>query len=184
VTPPRLFSGDRIRELLTEVADQMRPGRAQSTVLLVGGSLLAWHGLRLGTEDVDTSTLLDDELRVSVRVVAQRHQLAVDWLNDHAAPWHPHTLRLEHCDVLINHPRLLVLGAPLSAVFLMKLNRSQPQDVVDMITLWPHVAATFPTAHAVTDAFYAAFPREKPDDYLGTQVVDIARRAGWKLPVE
>jgi hypothetical protein len=183
VTEHGLFSGDRIRELLTEVADLMTPGPPQSTVLLVGGSLLAWHGLRPSTKDVDTSVLIDEELRASVRVVAERHQLAVDWLNDHSVPWHPQTLRNEHCDVLIDRPRLRVLGAPLPSVFLMKLNRSQPQDMLDMITLWPHVAEVFPTARVVTDAFYAAFPGEDSDEFLGQQVVDIAQRAGWTLPL-
>jgi hypothetical protein len=108
--------------------------------------------------------------------------LAADWLNDHSAPWHPATLRLEDCDVLVEHPRLRVLGAPLASVFLMKLNRSQPQDVSDMIALWPHVADAFLTARAATDAYYNAFPNEEYDEYLSTQVIDVAHRAGRVLP--
>lgn len=184
MTTPGLLSGDRIRDLLHEVADCLSPEREQSTVLMVGGSLLAWHGLRPGTEDVDSSMRIDDGVKKAVQQVAEKHRLAVDWLNDHSAAWHPQTLRLEDCDVLVEHPRLRVLGAPLHAVFLMKLNRSQPQDVVDMITLWPLVAHVFPTARIVTDAFYSAFPLERPDDYLGAQVIDVARRAGMSLPVE
>ena len=184
MTTQGLFSGDRIRELVREVADTLSPEKPQATVLLVGGSLLACHGLRLGTEDVDSSLRIDADLRTAVRLVAERHQLAVDWLNDHSAAWHPRTLRLEDCDVLVEHPRLRVLGAPLSAVFLMKLNRSQPQDVTDMITLWPLIAETFPTARAVTDAFYAAFPLEETDEHLAKQVVDLAHSAGKSLPLE
>jgi hypothetical protein len=184
MTTPGLFSGERIRELLGEVAEQMDPAETPSTILIVGGSLLAWHGLRPGTEDVDSSIRLDAELRTAVRLVAKRHNLAVDWLNDHSVPWHPETLRLEDCDLLIDHPRLQVLGAPLPAVFLMKLNRSQPQDVLDMITLWPLVAGAFPTARAVTDAYSAAFPFEEADEHLGVQVVDVAHRAGSDLPLE
>jgi hypothetical protein len=183
VTSPGLFSGERIRGLLIEVADLLPTGRPQENVLIVGGSLLAWHGLRLGTQDVDSSIRIDDPLRESVRVVAERHGLAVDWLNDRAAPWHPQTLQPHDCAVLIDHSRLQVLGAPLSAVFLMKLNRSQPQDVLDMITLWPLVAAEFPTARAVTDAFEAAFPFEGPDEHLDAQVIDVALRAGCILPL-
>ena len=180
---PRLLSGEQIRELIREVAEELDSKVKQSAVMLVGGSLLAWHGLRFATEDVDSSLLLDDDLRGAVRRVARRHQLTVDWLNDHSAPWHPETLRREDCDVLLNHPRLLVLGAPLNAVFLMKLNRSEPQDVLDMITLWPLVAVVWPTARDVTDAFYAAYPLEKIDPYLGEQVIDIAQRAGLSLPL-
>lgn len=78
MTSPGLFSGERIRGLLIEVADLLPTGRPQENVLIVGGSLLAWHGLRLGTQDVDSSIRIDDPLRESVRVVAERHGLAVD----------------------------------------------------------------------------------------------------------
>ena len=183
MTQPGLLSGEHIRQLLGEVAEQLAPGR-QATVLIVGGSLLAWHGLRQATEDVDTIMRLDAELKDAVRVVAARHGLAADWLNDHSAPWRPATLRVEDCDVLIEHPALLVLGAPLASIFLMKLNRSQPEDVSDMITLWPHVADVFPTARTATEAYYEAFPNEEHDEYLATQVVDVARRSGDVLPLE
>lgn len=182
MSPPGTFTGDRIRQLLGEVADRLDPALPRATVVIVGGSLLAWHGLRLATEDVDSSVRLAADVRAVVRSVAEDHRLAVDWLNDHAAAWHPRTLTLAECDVLADHPRLLVLGAPLVAVFLMKLNRSQPQDVTDMIVIWPHVAALFPTAAAVVEAYYAAFPAERLDEYLVAQVVDVARRAGTALP--
>ncbi|MEK0415685.1 MAG: hypothetical protein RL352_1082 [Actinomycetota bacterium] len=181
---PGLFAGDEIRELLIEVAENLRPGRPRPAVIIVGGSLLALHGLRSGTQDVDSSITIDNEVRAAATLVAERHNLSTNWLNDHAVPWHPQTLRKEDCSVLIDHPRLLVLGAPLPAIFLMKLNRSQPQDVVDMITLWPLVASSFPTALAVTDAFYGAFPAEAVDEYLGLHVVDIVRRAGHILPLD
>ena len=119
-----------------------------------------------------------------MRRVAERHQLTIDWLNDRAAPWLPETLRREDCEILLDHPRLLVLGAPLDAVFLMKLNRSEPQDVLDMITLWPLIAVAWPTARDVTDAFYAAYPLEEHDPYLGDQIIDIAQRSGLTLPLE
>ena len=178
-----MFSADRIRQLLGEVAELLDPRRPQETVIIVGGSLLAWRGIRMATQDVDSSILIAADVKAAVRTVAERHQLAVDWLNDHAAPWHPQTLTPDDCDILSDHPRLRVLGAPLPAVFLMKLNRSQPQDVTDMIALWPHIASSFPTVRTVVDAYYAAFPMEAPDGFMGTQVVDIARRAGMVLPL-
>jgi hypothetical protein len=184
MNPPGTFSGERIRELISEVAELLDEGQPRATVVIVGGSLLAWRGLRLATEDVDSSIRLEAEVKAAVRVVAKRHGLAVDWLNDHAAPWHPQTLSPEDCDVLIDHPRLRILGAPLASVFVMKLNRSQPQDMTDMIVLWPHVADEFPSARAVVDAYSAAFPMEEPDEFLSAQVVDVARRAGMTLPLD
>lgn len=182
MTTPGLLTGDQIRDLLGEVAQELDPSRAQATVLVVGGSLMALHGLREATEDVDSSVRLDADVRAAVRVVAERRHLAIDWLNDHSAAWHPQALRLEDCVVLLEHPRLRVRGAPLPAVFLMKLNRSQPQDVVDMITLWPLVVEEFSSARAVTEAFYAAFPNEEQDQGLEDYVLDLARRAGLDLP--
>lgn len=182
MTESRLFTGDRIRELLLEVAEHLQPGQSRSTVLIVGGSLLALQGLRLSTQDVDSSLQLDEHVRDAVEQVAKNHGLAIDWLNDIAAPWHPQTLQLENCEVLLDHPQLQVLGAPLHAIFLMKLNRSQPQDVVDMLALWPLVIDVFPTARAVTDAYYSAFPIEERDGYLESEVVELAKRAGLNLP--
>lgn len=184
MTEPGLFSGDQIQELRRELAEELDPEGTQVAVVIVGGSLLAWHGLRHATEDVDSSLLLDEELRSAVRRVAERHQLTIDWLNDHAATWHPETLQLEDCDVLLSHPRLRVLGAPFMAVFLMKLNRSEPQDAADMVTLWPLIAAEWSTAREVIDAFYAAYPLEEHDPYLCDHVVDLAKRAGLTLPLE
>lgn len=181
---PGTFTGDRIRELVLEVAELLDHHRPQATLIVVGGSLLAWHGLRVATEDVDSSVRIDADIKAAVRAVAERHDLAADWLNDHSAAWHPQTLRLDDCDLLIDHPRLRLLGAPLTAVFLMKLNRSQPQDLTDMIAMWPAVSGTFPTAQSVVDAYAAAFPFEDPDDYLSQQVIDIAERAGATLPLD
>lgn len=61
MTSSGLLSGDQIRALLEEVAGQLNPAREQTTVLVVGGSLMALHGLREATEDVDSicvSTLI------------------------------------------------------------------------------------------------------------------------------
>jgi hypothetical protein len=178
-----LFTGNRIRGLLREVAEALGKDNPQETVVVVGGSLLAWHGLRSSTEDVDSSTHISEAVREAVRLVAARHQLATDWLNDHSSAWHPRTLQASDCETLLEHPRLRVLGAPLWSVFLMKLNRSGAQDVADMIAMWPLVARRFPNARAVTDAFFAAFPMESPDEFLGAHVADIARRAGMELPL-
>jgi hypothetical protein len=69
MTSAYLFSGDRIRELLGEVAEQLGPEAPQETVIVVGGSLLAWRGLRASTQDVDSSRRISDEVRLAVRVV-------------------------------------------------------------------------------------------------------------------
>lgn len=127
------LDGEQIRALVSEVADELdATGGDAHTIIVVGGSLLAWRGLREATEDVDSIRRLDDELRRAVGVVAARHDLSVGWLNDHATAFAPQGLDVDACDVLLDRPRLRVLGAPMRAVFLMKLNRSLPQDLEDM----------------------------------------------------
>jgi len=78
MNPSGMFTGERIRLLVGEVAELLDPGRPQATVIIVGGSLLAWRGLRLATEDVDSSVRIDADVKAAVRIVAERHQLAVD----------------------------------------------------------------------------------------------------------
>jgi hypothetical protein len=177
--PSRPLTGAEIRERVQEVAERLNPEGAQH--ILVGGSLLAWHGLRETTEDVDSVWLLDDELQSAVASVAADHDLASDWLNAKAAMFTPATLDPDSCEVLLEHGRLLVLGAPLPEMFLMKMYRGFPNDVADMIQMWPEIEYT--NAQEVVDAFFAAYPHAPVDEHLDQYVVDIAARAGYDIPL-
>ena len=180
-----LLDGEAIKALIAEVAAEL-DDQAQRTIIVVGGSLLAWHGLRDATEDVDSIKLLDDALRGAVETVAVRHGLAANWLNDHAAPWAPATLDVNACEVLFEHGQLRVLGLPLRDIFLMKLNRGDPPDLVDMRSIWPLVRSEFTSSAEVMAAYYAAFPNEDPSDdpYLGDFVVTELAKAGFELPLK
>ncbi len=84
----RPLGASDITGLLNEVADELaaNPGRR---IVVVGGALLALHGLREATRDFDSTTAVDAELREAVVRVAVRHGLAPDWLNDRARPYLP-----------------------------------------------------------------------------------------------
>jgi hypothetical protein len=172
----RALSGAEIVALVTEVADRLASQGHQHTVIVVGGSLLAWHGLRDTTKDVDCVSSLDDELRSAVALVAQEHDLELDWLNAHAAGFAPVTLEPSACTILLERPRLRVLGAPIRYVFLMKMYRGLPRDLDDLVAMWPHVAIT--SAEAIVEEFYEAFPHEELDPYLDELVYHAAERAG------
>lgn len=182
MTAPGLLDGDTIRLLVAEVADELVGGTLQRTIIVVGGSLLAWQGLRESTADVDSIRKLDEETRAAVRAVAQRRGLDVGWLNDSAAPYAPQTLDIDECAVLFEHPCLRVLGLPLREVFLMKLWRADPQDLEDLRTMWPHVCGGFANARAVVHAFEAAFPAATDDPYRAHLLVDELARGGHVLP--
>jgi len=80
------LTGDQIGALVDEVAEEMPELAERQVVIVVGGSLLAWHGLRTTTADVDTVARVEAELASAVRRVADRHGLAPKWLNDGALP--------------------------------------------------------------------------------------------------
>jgi len=178
-----LLDGDAIRRLVTEVGDALAGADGQRTLIMVGGSLLAWHGMRDTTEDVDSIRRLDDELRFAATQVAARHGLAVTWLNDAATAFAPATLDTDACELLLDHPQLRVLGAPLTDVFLMKLRRSEPADLDDMRALWPSVSDEFATSADVVAAFREAFPYEPDDEFLGEFLVDELAKGGFELPM-
>ena len=170
--PDTPLDGQHIVQFLTEVADRLGPGGPEHVVIVVGGSLLALRDLRQTTVDVDSVRRLDSELMTAVAAVAVDHGLAPRWLNDSAAMFKPATLREGDCHVELKRGRLLVLGAPLDQVFVMKLYASRAPDLDDLVTLWPH--CTFGSPQAVVDAFDLAYPHLEHDPYLIDHVAAIA----------
>ena len=138
----------------------------QHVVVVAGGSLLAWHGLRESTRDVDSLRRLDPELVSAADEVGAAHGLAAGWLNAHAAGFAPATLDLDACGVLLERPRLRVLGAPLEQVFLMKLYSARDRDLDDLRALWPHTG--FASAEDAVEQFWQAYPHAPDDPSLST----------------
>ena len=102
--PEDPLTADDIRRVLLEVANVLPTTGPRHVVIVIGGSLLAWHGLRDTTADVDSVKCLENPLRVAVAEVAKRHDLAAGCLNDFAAGFVPATLSEEECPVLIERP--------------------------------------------------------------------------------
>lgn len=178
-----VLDGEEIKRLVVEVANELSDYE-QHVIIVVGGSLLAWHGLRETTRDIDSIRRLDEELREAVRRVGERHELAYDWLNDRSEAFAPFGFDVEACEVLLDTPQLMVLGAPFRDVFLMKLRRGDPQDLIDMRILWPYVEQEFSSADEVVEAFFKAFPIEPEDEHLNTLVVEELAKDGVILPYE
>lgn len=170
-------AGDRpldaaaIGQYVTEVAEALPVVDDRHVVVVVGGALLAWRGLREATRDVDSIRHLDDEMRVAVEQVAGRHGLAPRWLNDNAAAFVPATFTETDCDILLDHPSLLVLGAPLEQVFVMKLFAGRAADIADLETLWPRCG--FASPEAAAEAFHAAYPHLEHDPHLADWIRDL-----------
>ena len=167
-----LFDADAIGHHLQRLADLVPPTDPRPAVVLVGGSLLALRDLRASTADIDSVRRLAPPVQRAVVRLAQLHDLPPGWLNDSAAAFAPATLAEEECSVLLDHPNLLVLGAPLEQVFLMKLFAARTRDVDDLIVLWPRCDFSSPE-HAV-EQFRSAYPHEEVDPHLERFVADIA----------
>lgn len=168
---------DRIQivALLEEVAVELGDAASRHVVIMVGGSLLAWHELRESTVDVDSIRRIDDELARAVEVVASRHDLAPRWMNDRAAMFTPQTLDESSCEVLLDSLRLLVLGLPLRDAFLMKLFAARGRDFDDMVSLWPHCG--FADARDAVAEMHAAYPAAPEDPHLESFVEQIIDEA-------
>jgi hypothetical protein len=173
--PDKPLDRSDIVALLGEVSLELRDGGTRHTVIIVGGSLLAWHGLRESTVDVDSIRRIDKELAEAVEVVASRHGLAPRWMNDHAAMFTPQTFEESSCEVLLDGPRLLVLGLPLRDAFLMKLFAGRSRDHTDLVSLWPHCG--FASAREAVEAMYEAYPAAPDDPYLESFVEQINQEA-------
>jgi hypothetical protein len=169
--PEPLLGAAAIERYLGELAAELTDRGRQQTVIVVGGALLAWHGLRDATRDVDSATRLDSELAEAVARVAERHGLAPKWLNDSAAAFLPATFEPVDCETLLDTQTLRVLGAPFDQVFLMKLYASRAVDTDDLEAIWPH--CSFGSPEAAAEAFYEAYPLEHRDEFLGDHIRNI-----------
>ena len=168
------IDGATLLAYVEEVADDLPDDGVRRRLVIVGGALLAWQGLRDATRDVDSVERLDEVLKIAVERVAARHDLAPRWINDAAAQFLPAGFDLADATVVRDHPRLLVLGLSLDQVFVMKLFAGRAVDTDDLRQLWPHTS--FGTAAAAVTAFEAAYPHEDPDpnlaDWLDSVVGD------------
>ena len=124
--------------------------------------------------DVDTVRRIEQQLRDAVAEVARVHDLAPAWLNDSAWAFRPQTFVEEDCQVLLDLPRLLVLGAPLRQVFVMKLfaARGRTRDYDDLVALWPRCG--FDSAEQAVELYRAAYPHEVEDPHLIEYIRDLA----------
>jgi hypothetical protein len=167
--PEPLLDAATIWALLLEVAEELEG--EQVVVIIVGGAQLALNGLRDATRDVDTIRSVGGRLEAAVAKVAERHDLAPKWLNDRSRPFLPVTFNVEDCEILLDDPRLLVLGAPLDQIFLMKVHAGRAADATDLEALWPR--CSFGTPAAAAAAYWAAYPDDHPDPHLADWIASV-----------
>jgi hypothetical protein len=174
------LDGSTLLGYVEEVADALPADGTRRRLIVVGGAPLAWVGISDATRDIDSVEPLDEVIAAVVQLIAERHGLAQRWINDSAAQFAPMGLALDNTWVVLDHPRLEVLGASLSDVFLMKVFAGRAADTQDIAALWPHT--TFESIDDVTMAFQAAYSHEEPDPHLGAWLSEVVEtdRLGLK----
>lgn len=158
------LNSEQIRALLLEVGDELGSEGPEVDVLVIGGALLSFLGLRLTTIDVDSAIAIHIDVKVAAHRVAERHGLMSRWLNDGAAVYAPENLDAQEAEVLFRRGRLVVRVADPDLVFLMKMHAGREQDREDMQKLWP--LTSFGTPREAARAFVEAYPENEGDPFL------------------
>ena len=164
-----------IRDTLLEVANRLPDTRRQRVIIVTGGALLAFHNLRATTYDVDSIRRLDAEVVIAAESVASDRGLPLDWLNSNAAGFVPATFDVADCEVLAEHPRLLVLGMSLRQAFLMKVYAGRARDRSDLVRMWQQ--CHFGSPQECVDEFWTAYPDTPADEFLLDWIIQIANEA-------
>ncbi len=162
----------RLVALFDEFTAELAMIGLTTQVVMVGGAWMLWHSQRKSTRDVDSARTLDPELDSAIRKVAERQNLSNGWLNDSAAAFWPSNASYEACDVVYKNPNLEVRTPDPDVIFVMKLNRADPQDREDLVSLWP--LCGFGDPEAAVAEFRNAYPHSPEDEYLANYIADVA----------
>ncbi len=160
----RTLDGETLLTYLQEVARELPDDGTRRRLVVVGGALLAWLGLRDATRDIDSASPIDEVLQAAVETVATRHDLAPQWINDSAAPFVPHGFDPARGELIWADDRLEVIGAPVDQAFLMKVHAARASDLPDIRSLWPR--SKFATPAQAAAAYSTAYPLEPHDPHL------------------
>jgi len=165
------LDGPTLLGYVAEVADALPDDGVRRRLVVVGGALLAWHELRESTHDVDSAERLEPAFEAAVAQVGARHGLAATWINAAASRFLPVGFDPSGGEVILDHPKLVVLGADLDQVLLMKIFAGRESDTDDLGRLWP--LTTFTTIAEVLHAYRAAYPHDEDDPFLASYLEGI-----------
>ena len=76
----------------------------------------------------------------------------------------PHGFNPDRGEVIWADDRLVVIGAPIDQVFLMKVHAARASDLPDIRSLWPR--SGFETVDEAAKAYSDAYPLEANDHHL------------------
>lgn len=165
-----LQNRDDLEALFNELSAELERLGLTAEIVMVGGAWMLWHTQRVATRDVDSARKLPGQIDAAIKTIAERHDLEEHWLNDHSTAFWPATADYADCAIGYETATLKVLVPPPNVMFLMKLDRSYPQDIEDMRQLWP--MCDFESVEAVAEAYAEAYPLSN-DPYMASHIETI-----------
>lgn len=152
------MNAEEIRHYLQLLGAELEQRGATGEIVLVGGAvMLLVIGNRETTKDIDAYFATEPSaIRVAAEMIAQRHHLSPNWLNDAVKGFFytqpPMTLWLEY-------PGLRVFVANPEYVLAMKSAAGRPEDVPDIEALAAYLHVT--TADDVLEIVTRYIPPER-----------------------
>lgn len=128
------LSRDQIEQYLREVGAELQQQGLVGELLIVGGAFMALVlRARRTTRDVDAVVASDPKpMREAAAIVAKRHALPADWLNDAAKGF---IYRQPPTHLWAEYPGLRVYVPGADYVFAMKADAARPEDRRDLLRL-------------------------------------------------
>ena len=115
------MTADEIKQLITELNDELRQMDIKGEVSLFGGAVMCLvYDARPATKDVDAIFKPTSEIRKAIKEIAIRHGLDEDWMNDAVKGyWAEHQERilfdLSHLKVFVPEPDYLLAMKAIAA---------------------------------------------------------------------
>ena len=172
---PAPFDGATLLNLLAEV-DAELPPEITAEIAAIGGAVLTLRWSDRMSMDVDVvSESMPQELRSAAAVIAARHGLRPDWINDAAKVKTP-DLDPE-LEVLYRGDRLTVYGAGTRYLLASKLFAARDTDFDDAVRLAEELGLT--DADEMLELLSDAYPRRlltPRNDYNARMVAEAVHR--------
>jgi hypothetical protein len=144
------MTAGEIRLYLKELDDELRLKQVKGEVSIYGGAVMCLvYDARPATKDVDAVFKPTSEIRAAIDVIADRHNLSPDWLNDGVKGYivdHKQRVLFElpNLTVFVPEPDYLLAMKTLSArvdtfdqsdvrLLIEKLELRSPEEVFDII---------------------------------------------------
>lgn len=144
------MTADEIRLYLKELDDELRQKEVKGEVSIYGGAVMCLvYDARPATKDVDAVFKPTSEIRAAIDVIANRHDLSPDWLNDGVKGYivdHKQRVLFElpNLTVFVPEPDYLLAMKTLSArvdtfdqadvrLLIEKLGLGSPEEVFNII---------------------------------------------------